>query len=673
MKTKALTKIFTAALTVCLLSLAACATDVYDPKLDPDPTPTPEPNPGNGPIFDLSTDKLFTLNVHYDVPKGYLVKFAVYAEKPTTLNEEDQVVMKDIKEIANGYTNESGVYSYPIKIPATVKKVYIRSTFPGVPELMTAEVNGDVLSDAVEVEYAEMTKTNSYVLRAGKDYKKESYNKLDFPFNIQRLGYWKNGERIKTYTALGRPDYLLQDILPISADVLSVISQQLKDEVPVDYTKLGNGDINVIKDAHVDLYLLSEGTSAHSTLAYYCYKTGNPPKKIADIKSQTIAFPNAKLLGREGGMGSGEGIRLRYYENGKDQGDIFPQGTSIGWVLHNNGYRPAYKNGGAVNKGGGAVYSDPKMDGKNYVALFRLDDFVIYGFEDWHGLADCNDVVFHLESDPVESIIDGVPPVVPEQPTDDKLAYSEGYSGTLTFEDLWPNQGDFDMNDVVIKYNSTVKYNIKNEVIETIDNYTLLWTGATIHNSFAYQLNASRNDVNVEFSSSTGDAGQAYLDPNMSIATIRLFNDALALTGNKTRTSEITVTTTYKRKYGKDNFVLPPYNPFITTSNQNTEVHLTNHKPTSAANASLLGTHDDLSNPANGYYYVTFVGEQQMPFAINLSGNIDFVIPKEGKRIDEYYPKFINWINTKGAQDADWYLHPNDEKPEKPLPVVPGK
>lgn len=674
MRTKTFKKIITAVTAVCILSLSSCVSDVYDPK-DPDPDPAPGTNPDNGPIFDFSTEKSYTLTVRYDVPEGYLVEFAVYTEKPTTLDKEDQVVMKDIKAIAKGYTDKLGVYSYPIKIPATVKKLYIHSTFPGVPELMTAEVNGDVLSDAVEVDYEQiMSKAKSYVLRAGEDYKKEPYNQLKFPFPIQRLGYWQNVDGInykgQTYRALGRPDYLLPTVLPISAEVLSVMSQQLKDGKNVDYNKLGNGDINVVKKAHVDLYLLSEFTSAHSTLAYYCYETNNPPKSVNDLKHQTIAFPNAKQLGREGGMGPGEGIRLNYYKDGVNKGTEFPEGTSIGWVLYNNGYRPAYQNSGAVNKGGGAVYSDPIMDGKNYVALFRLDNFVIYGFEDWINESDCNDVVFHLASDPIDAITPDVPPVEPEKPTDDTDKYEEKYAGTLTFEDLWPNQGDFDMNDVVIKYNSTVNYNINNEVTKTTDTYTLLWSGATIRNSFAYQLNANKNDVSVEFSSSTGHEGQAYLDPNMSIATIRLFNDALALTNSKTTTSEITVTTTYNRKYSKEDFIAPPYNPFITTSSNDKEVHLTKYKPTTAANASLLGTGDDRSNPANGNYYVTFVGIQQMPFAIHMPGEIDFVIPKESKRIDEYYPKFINWINTKGAQDADWYMHPNDEKPGE-TPVKP--
>ena len=45
-------------------------------------------------------------------------------------------------------------------------------------------------------------------------------------------------------------------------------------------------------------------------------------------------------------------------------------------------------------------------------------------------------------------------PEDPEVPTDEDNYTT--YSGILTFEDLWPEQGDYDMNDVMIRYKSKV-------------------------------------------------------------------------------------------------------------------------------------------------------------------------------------------------------------------------
>lgn len=97
----------------------------------------------------------------------------------------------------------------------------------------------------------------------------------------------------------------------------------------------------------------------------------------------------------------------------------------------------------------------------------------------------------------------------PTDPDDSSIVAEVTYRGILTFEDLWPYRGDFDMNDVVVEYESTVGYNQANEVLRTIDNYTILWSGASYDNSFAYQLEALRGEVEVEISSSLGGNGGA--------------------------------------------------------------------------------------------------------------------------------------------------------------------
>lgn len=48
------------------------------------------------------------------------------------------------------------------------------------------------------------------------------------------------------------------------------------------------------------------------------------------------------------------------------------------------------------------------------------------------------------------------------------------------------------MNDIVIQYNSEITYNENNMLEKTKDTYTFLWSGASIHNGFGYQINASR-------------------------------------------------------------------------------------------------------------------------------------------------------------------------------------
>ena len=75
------------------------------------------------------------------------------------------------------------------------------------------------------------------------------------------------------------------------------------------------------------------------------------------------------------------------------------------------------------------------------MASFQINGFVVIGFEDWtNQLKDYNDLVFHIEADPVDAITDNIPEVKPEPPVTGTATVD--YEGLLAFEDLWPRQGD---------------------------------------------------------------------------------------------------------------------------------------------------------------------------------------------------------------------------------------
>ena len=157
-------------------------------------------------------------------------------------------------------------------------------------------------------------------------------------------------------------------------------------------------------------------------------------------------------------MKGGECVKLHYIdENGVDQGTVFPNGVKIGWFLFNDSFK---KNG---NKGNITLYSTPKANsnGRTYTAAFRINDFVVLSFEDYTIDQDYNDVQFNVWSNPIEAIAPEVPEVKPDPGTDDdrSVAYRMTYKGILAFEDNWPNKGDYDLNDVIVKYNSVLSFN----------------------------------------------------------------------------------------------------------------------------------------------------------------------------------------------------------------------
>ena len=659
---------------VILLAMTGCEKkDVYDPD---------KPDYDN--VFDFSTRSSYTLNVKYDVPENYKVYFEVYTQDPEQLDADGQVVKRDIEPVDVGFTDENGNYSQKIVVPATAKFLYIYSPYAGVPRVLVAEITNGVLSEATYPD--EVSGARSLISRAGDEaYKDEVYNKTG---GLKRLGFWKNTKGIyqldgKFFDIYGRPVYDVKEGIAVSSDILKVINKAVPEGGGVKPDLIKNGDIHVTQKAHIDLCLVDEQTSANSTLAYYCYETANPPKKVADIKDNVvIAFPNAKVLknhgfypkGNNGALKRGEGIRLHYWKDGEDMGDEFPENTSIGWVIYNNGYKDAISGNGGIDTQQPHFYSAKALNGdkREHVALFKSGSNVLFGFEDWNGDYDYNDVVFYVQSDPIEAITPDIPEVKPEEPDDDEVAATVTYRGILTFEDNWPARADFDMNDVVVKYVSTVGYNTSNEVVETKDVYTILWSGATFDNSFAFQLDVKRSEVEMEISSTLGGNGGAYLDPNVD-KTIRLANKVLAYANNKDEKAVFTVVAKYTgRRIAKKDFTLPPYNPFITTTSEDKEVHLTNMRPTEKLNKEYLGFGDDRSDPDANLYYITYdENGQQMPFAINLVFEKDedmenFIIPfcdsqRESKRIDTFYPSFLNWVKTNGKEDADWYLHPAKE------------
>lgn len=653
---------------VILLAMTGCEKkEVYDPD---------EPDYDN--VFDFSTRVSYTLNVKYDVPENYNVYFEVYTRDPEQLDADGQVVKRDIEPVDVGFTDENGRYSHKIAVPATAKYLYIYSPYAGVPRVLVAEITNGVLSEARYPD--EVSGARSLIARAGDEgYKDAVYNKTG---GLERLGYWKNTKGTyllngETYDLYGRPDYLNSEKgVTISSDILKVINKAVPEGGGVKPDLIKNGDIHVTEKAHIDLCLVDENTSANSTLAYYCYETANPPKKVADIKDIVIAFPNSKVLknhghypkGNNGALERGEGIRLHYWKDGKDLGDEFPENTSIGWVIYNNGYESGINEKGGINVSKKHFYSTKVLnsDKKEHVALFKSGDNVLFGFEDWTNDYDYNDVVFYVKSDPIEAITPDIPEVKPEEPDDNDIAASVTYRGILSFEDVWPYQGDFDMNDVVVKYVSSVGYNQKNEVVETKDVYTILWSGAAYDNSFAYQLDVRRSEVEVTILSSLGGNGGAYVDPELDKATIRLANKVSGYANNLEKETFTVVTKYTGRKISKEDFILPPYNPFITTTREDIEVHLTNMRPTEKLNTENLGYGHDRSEPDANLYYITYdKNGQQMPFAINLVFENDedmdsFVIPEESALINIKYPGFLNWVKTNGKENSDWYLNPKE-------------
>ena len=285
---------------------------------------------------------------------------------------------------------------------------------------------------------------------------------------------------------------------------------------------------------------------------------------------------------------------------------------------------------------------------------------------------DFRDDMFIVEVTPADAI-ENLP-----APPDEELPAYDGHfytSGILAFEDCWPEKGDYDLNDVVIGYERTTYYKngVPNKVVSLNDQFTFLNNGANYSDGFGYQLTrVNRTDVKACTVKSEYSCAEQGLDHSANAAIIMLFDNAK----NIKKGTTFSVATTLV-----DGGVIGTalMNPFIVVQNGDyaasggilasprTEVHLpktgnTAYLPTEKANTSYWGEEDDKSDPKNNVYYVR---SGNYPFALNLAwdskyGDLkDFFIPREREVIDATYPKFNAWVDSKGANNKDWYYYPN--------------
>ena len=617
--------------TLCSIMMAflfmGCERDVYNPNNGKDDEKTPN-------SFDFSTTSSIQVNVKYDVPEGYKVLFEIYLENPFTIDKNGQIMKRtDLKPVIRRMTDGNGAYNGKEIISSDYgDEAYIYTSYIGVPTILKTVIAENAITAYIKWDTAD----DSPQTRAG----------WQAPKGYHTLGTW---------SIRGYPNYLdKNNNITIPGDVLTIINKTLTEggTCPEQYRQSIDFEINDPqgRDAEVYVRMIGGGSGAASAFGYYCYKTG---ASLSEIKKapKCIVFPNTLMDDyynkRASGLKGGESVKLHYIDsNGVDQGTVFPNGVKIGWFLLNDSFY-----------GGNSTpfYSTTELneDNRTHTAAFRIDDFIVLSFEDWTD-EDYNDSQFNVWSNPIEAITNpDIPDLKPGSGDEDKK-YSLEYKGIVAFEDCWPNKGDYDLNDVIVRYQSVLNFNSNNQVLSTEDTYELLWSGATFKNGFAYQLNTERSNTSTEMlATSTTFNGQG-LDADLSKATVNVFLSAVNVTEGNRKTATYKIKNTFKSPLPHETLGVPPYNPFIMVHDglgkPRTEVHLVNYPPTEKADMTLFHTGEDLSSVPTSYY----IANGNYPFAIHLSGATSFNTP-ESHPIDKSFEHFMDWVNSNGANYKDWY------------------
>jgi len=635
--------------------------------------------------FDFATigDHDFTLD--YKLTFNSPIVFYVYDEYPFIPfpgDSQREVFKEGLNPILKGITENFGKYSGIVNVKKTVKQLYIYSTTIGVSQLLkTVYSNGKFTVDA--------SNSASYITSAAAIMN----TGINEPLTLEAFipGFTTLG----TWNTIGVPDYLLSPSISLSAALINDINISLPEtkKVPILNPQfIANGvmaALHIIENAKIELVFIHEGASYKNVLGYFHYPTSNPPTSVGDI-NKIIAFPNVSYSSSGGGLSSGNRVKLMYW-TGTTLTETFPAGTSIGWFIEAYGYN----NDGSISQTRPFYYSfeqfnpetDPLLKPHNVLLFDPERNIVLIGFEDVNRSSgsdnDFNDAMFYAAATPETAIqytdlplliksndkdSDGIPDDRDEFPTDPLLCYTTDYPSlgtyhSLAFEDLWPSRGDYDMNDVVLSYNSTHYLNARNLIVKTIDRIKPLWSGGILDVGFGYQMGVSPSVVtSVTKTSAFVDGNFRYnlssngTENGQSKATMMVFDNVLDL--NLTSGAEkpvFSIQTLFTTPQTLAQVTTPPYNPFIVVninSSRGREVHMPNYKPTDLADLSQLGTINDKSAPLLNRYYIS---DDEMPFGILIPANFDF--PDESVSITVYYPKFLSWAKSLGVDYPDWYLY----------------
>jgi len=268
---------------------------------------------------------------------------------------------------------------------------------------------------------------------------------------------------------------------------------------------------------------------------------------------------------------------------------------------------------------------------------------------------------------------DGVPDDSDVDPYDRHKAFIEYDPGRFTygsiiFEDLWPQRGDYDFNDLVLDYNTTYIVDTKGSVASMSINLIVRAIGAGYRNGLGFELDIPPGHVQ----SVTGQSlSRGYTKRNgngteagQPRAVIIAFEDAYDVVpgarGNFANTrpeqpavgyESIIIQVEFNNPVPRYKIGNAPYNIFLIASgDRGREIHLPGNEPTALSSRSMFGSGDDASNGGT-----TYTGGSGLPWAMHVPRSFDY--PRENVPITQAHLKFRAWAESGGRDYPDWYTN----------------
>lgn len=644
-------------------------------------------------IFDFSTKKTVNLTIDYGF-SNYVIPFSVCLNNTSSTSNEP---------IYSGCTDKAGKFSGSISIPSMVDTVFVCSNYIGVPEVAYAVVkDGAVTLDLRSTNTKSVSSRAVTHINIGA-YKEKIGTGLYTLYNTYDNNYYTYYyfRGIKHYTWNANPNFWMPSNTKVPSlysevanteviadnsdmsDMLSRINSSLRpagkkidnsSKIPSDdkhvnvaIAKMLPDNVTPVASAHIDLVYVNANGDYHNAMAYYYYPTSKEGSLTANyIKSlpKYVVFPRTT----KGPIPNKHAkARLQFFGDNYDKSgtDDFPAGYSIGWMLIPDLAATGISDDDAISMVNNAIASNISYGkviysnriantGSNPGCIAWTDSKtgkVVLGFEDQafeyknsNGKVGDNsyeDILFYVDSDPIGAIVDPDRPII--NPTPDPV-YPDQTSATvstLAFEDIWPNGGDYDMNDVVVEWKTTVTSN-NNNIKQIVDEFKTVQKAkaATKANALGFVINDNYGGTISAPATFTKEENNQYIiypDAKLQIGKSYTFTRTFA--------GSYPSIQGYTRNYNL--FICPDY---VAGAKNRIEVHLPKAAATSWASSN---------NGGENAYYVNADGKY--PFAIELNDVTGFNLVTERSTIGSVneYPLFNSWVESKGTKNADWYLYKN--------------
>lgn len=264
---------------------------------------------------------------------------------------------------------------------------------------------------------------------------------------------------------------------------------------------------------------------------------------------------------------------------------------------------------------------------------------------------------------------DGISDAADKHPCNSTITSEQsGTFGTYFFEDLFPVEGDYDLNDAVVGYKEAYLLDSNNRMIGMRIVVDMKAVGATLRSGLAARLPIAFNNI-ASITRTTEGIGTTTpeLDSDGQNTVVRLLDDTRdpfdGLSGfintDDGLPERVARSVTIDIQLNGSIDPIPAMRDvfLVVNKDKGLEVHLPQFSPTSLMRPNILRSGDDCSDRQCGAVDNRgrfFVSQRGSPFALFVPDDVPWAL--EGEEATRLFPQLLVFAATGGQQGNDFFV-----------------